>query len=48
MKSSANSVWVNKLLYDVTIQSQGNFHKFANYACMNEHNFENFFGEVTT
>ena len=31
-----------------TIQSQGNFQKFANHACMNEHNFENFFGEVTT
>ena len=34
--------------YIVTIQSQDNFHKFANHACMNEHNFENFFGEVTT
>ena len=32
----------------VTIQIQDNFHKFANHACMNEHNFENFFGEVTT
>ena len=32
----------------VTIQSQGNFRKFANHACMNEHNFENSFGEVTT
>ena len=23
-------------------------HKFANHACMNEHNFENFFGEVAS
>ena len=35
-------------VFFVTIQSQGNFHKFANHACMNEHNFENFFGEVAS
>jgi hypothetical protein len=29
----------------VTIQSQANFHKIANYACINEHIFENLFGE---
>ncbi len=33
---------------DVTIQSQGNFHKIANHARMNEHIFEIFFGEVAT
>ena len=32
----------------VTIQSRGNLHKFANHACMNEHNFGNFFGELAS
>ena len=43
--------WKKEVRYSkimVTIQSQGNFHKIANHACMDEHIFENFFGEVTT
>jgi len=47
--SIRNNAGKNFLLHlFVTIQSQGSFQKFANHACMNEHNFENFFGEVTT
>ena len=36
------------MVQNVTIQSQGNFHKSAKHACMNEQIYENFFGEVTT
>ena len=35
-------------VFFVTIQSRGNLHKFANHACMNEHNFGNFFGELAS
>lgn len=35
-------------VFFVTIQSRGNLHKFANHACMNEHNFGNFFGDVAS
>ena len=44
----AEAPWCVRINFNITIQSRENLHKFANHACMNEHNFENFFGEVTT